>query len=492
MTVRPGTVYLVGAGPGDPGLITVRGLELLQRADVILHDRLLSDALLAQAPATAELIDVGKTPWGQAANQEEINAALVAHATRGRIVVRLKGGDPLVFGRGWEEREACRRAGVICEIVPGISSALAGPAAADIPVTCRGVASSVAIAAAPVIGRRELEAIAHADTCVFLMGMRDLPELARRLMEYGRAPETPAAVIERATLPGQRTVRARLDKIADAAAAAGLQSPAVIVVGATAALGTNSAGPLAGRRIVVTRPLSAAHHLTSALRALGAEVIAAPLIQIGLSDPGDTTWLERIGGFDWIVFSSRHAVRGFRRAVEKLGADVRRLAHARVAVVGPITARELETWGIRPDLLAEPARADALVRLLLAQEPRPQRVLFPCGTLALETIPTLLAEHGIAVERLPVYETKGLLLDSRTRQCIENGVDAVLLASPSAAVALGQSRVTLGSAVVVCIGPTTAEATATFRWPDVRVASVHSDAGMTAATLSALGAEVLI
>ena len=238
MTVRPGTVYLVGAGPGDPGLITVRGLELLQRADVILHDRLVAPALLREGRATALVSDVGKAPRGHAVSQEEINAALVAHAEQGKTVVRLKGGDPLVFGRGWEEREACRKAGVPCEIVPGISSALAGPAAADIPVTCRGVASSVAIVAAATIGRRQLAAIAHADTCVFLMGMHGLRDLATRLLECGRDPATPAAVVERATLPGQRLVRARLDRIADAVAAAGLRAPAVIVVGATAAFGS--------------------------------------------------------------------------------------------------------------------------------------------------------------------------------------------------------------------------------------------------------------
>ena len=198
MTVRAGTVYLVGAGPGDPSLITVRGLELLQRADVVLYDRLVSPALLDRASTRALLIDVGKASFGQATLQADINRALVEHAVQGRVVVRLKGGDPNVFGRAWEERQACVAAGVPCEVVPGISSAIAGPAAAGIPVTLRGVSSSIAIAATPTIDDDELSAIAGADTAVFLMGVRELPQLVRRLLEAGRDPSTPVAIVERA------------------------------------------------------------------------------------------------------------------------------------------------------------------------------------------------------------------------------------------------------------------------------------------------------
>lgn len=492
MTVRGGTVYLVGAGPGDPGLITVRGLEVLQRADVVLHDRLVTDALLAYAPAVAELIDVGKSPSGQAASQDHINALLIEHARRSRVVVRLKGGDPLVFGRGWEERESCVAAGVVCEIIPGITSAIAGPAAADIPVTLRGVASTFAVAGAPVIGDRQLAAVAHADTCVFLMGVRELPDLARRLIECGRDPATPTAVVERATCPGQRTVRARIDEIGLVAGAAGLRSPAVIVVGATTALGAMPNGPLAGRRVVVTRPDAAAHQLTSGLRALGADVIGAPLIDIALADPRCDALLDRLADYDWIVFTSRHAVRGFRRAIEHRGGDSRRFARARIAVVGPVTGRELESWGLRPDLRAEPARAEALVQALLTQNPRPQRVLFPCGTLALDVIPSALTAQGIAVDPLRVYETRKRSLDDGARRGIEAGVDAIVLCSPSAAAALGESNVEIGAAIVVCIGPTTAAATAPFGWGDVRVAGEHSDAGVIVTTLAALESTVAV
>ena len=487
MTVRAGTVYLVGAGPGDPSLITVRGLELLQRADVVLYDRLVSPALLERARTRAVLIDVGKSPVGDAALQADINSALVEHALQGRVVVRLKGGDPNVFGRAWEERQACVEWGIPCEIVPGISSALAGPGAAGIPLTLRGVASSVAIAATPTIEDRELSAIAGADTAVFLMGVRELPKLATRLLDAGRDASTPVAIVERATMPGQRTVRAPLGDIVDAAERASVQSPAVIVVGATAALGASVRGPLAGKRVVVTRPLNAAHELSNDLRALGADVIFAPLIEIVPVENADTGALGHLHDYDWIVFTSRHAVTGFRRLVERRG-DVRSIAHARFAVVGPTTGRELEVWGIQADLQPDDHRADQLASLLVEQ--RPRRVLFPCGTLALTTIPALLGEHGIPVDLLRVYHTRRLVLDDRVRTQIERGVDAVFLASPSATAALGASTLALGDATIVCIGPTTAAATVPFDWPNVITAGEHSDAGMIEALIAASRARV--
>jgi uroporphyrinogen III methyltransferase/synthase len=478
MTVRAGTVYLVGAGPGDPGLITMRGLELLQRADVVLHDRLVAGALLDQARTTAVVVDVGKTPWGPSTTQEEINASLVAHALLGRVVVRLKGGDPFVFGRGSEERDACRRAGVPCEVVPGISSAIAGPAAAGIPVTRRGVASSVAIVAAPVVSERQLTALSHADSCVFLMGMTGLGDLAQRLIASGRDGATPAAVIERATLPGQRTVRAPLARIAAAATAAGLRAPAVVVVGPTAAENDFASGSLSGRRIVLTHPLNAAHELADGLRREGGEVISVPLIEIAHRAVDDPTLIGRIGEFDWIAFASRHGVRGFRRAIEAQGADVRCMSRARIAAIGPTTARELEVWGIRADLVPAEARADALVAELLAAEPRPRRVLFPCGTLASEALPRAVTSQGIEIESVRVYATRRLSIDDRTRELIEQGVDAVVLASPSAATAFGESAVRIGDAAVVCIGRATADACAPFNWSRVQVAASHSDAGV--------------
>jgi uroporphyrinogen III methyltransferase/synthase len=421
------------------------------------------------------VIDVGKSPGGPAAEQADINRTLIEHALKGRVVVRLKGGDPHVFGRAWEERDVCLQLGIPCEIVPGVSSALAGPAAADIPVTLRGVASSVAIVATPTMDDHELKSVASADTAVFLMGVRELPQLVARLVRAGRAESTPVAIVERATMPGQQTVRATLGEIIRVAETSGAQSPAVIIVGATAALGIEAHGPLGGKRVVVTRPWSAAHELSSELRALGADIVFAPLIEIVAIDDTNEEPLERLPEYDWIVFTSRHAVIGFRRLIERRG-DVRSIAHARFAVVGPTTARELEMWGIQADLQPDDHRADQLATRLAAR--RPRRVLFPCGTLALTTIPAVLGEHGYPVELLRVYHTRRLTLEDRVRAQIERGVDAVLLASPSAATALGESGVDLGDAIVVCIGPTTAAATVPFGWPNVIVASEHTDSGM--------------
>lgn len=236
MTVRVGCVYLVGAGPGHRDLITVRGLKLLQRADVVLYDRLVLDTLLMEASPLAELIDVGKSAIGESSKQQAINALLVAHARAGRMVVRLKGGDPFLFGRGWEELEACDAEGIPCEVIPGVSSALAAPAAAGIPVTCRGVASSVAITAAPALTDANAQALTHVDTNVFLMGVATMAMVAARLIANGHAPTTPCAVIERATMPGQRVVRATLACVGQRISEARIESPAVLVVGQVAAL----------------------------------------------------------------------------------------------------------------------------------------------------------------------------------------------------------------------------------------------------------------
>lgn len=492
MTVRAGTVYLVGAGPGDPSLITVRGRELLERADVVLFDRLVAPELLELAPAHATLVDVGKRSSGDSETQSSINAQLVAHAQQRRIVVRLKGGDPLIFGRAWEERAACMSAGIPCEIVPGISSALAGPTSADIPVTLRGVASSLAIVAAPNVSDTQLASLSAADTCVFLMGVRELPSLVRRLIDAGKHPDTPAAIVERATLPGQRTVRSPLHALAAAAARASVTSPAIVVVGATAAaeIAGYHTQPLIGRRILVTRPHSAAYELTHSLRALGAEVVHEPLISISSRDVNVEDVLGRIDDYDWLVFTSRHGVRGFRRAVEARG-DVRSLGRVRIAAVGPTTVSELTAWGIRPDLVPSRARVDALTSALLEQFPKPRRVLFPAGTLARDAVVEALGAHDVVVDALLVYETQMLSLSPSTQRAIGGELDAVLLASPSAARAFVAAAGTPAPTRLICLGEGTALPLLNAGWTNVHVASVHSDAGMIAALIDALQARAI-
>lgn len=490
MTIRPGTVYLVGAGPGDPDLITVRGRELLRRADVVLHDRLVLDALLLEARPDAVLIDVGKGSRGESEQQEAINAAIVAHAQAGHVVVRLKGGDPYVFGRGWEEREACQRAGIACDVVPGVSSALAAPAVAGIPVTYRGVASSVAIIAAPAVDDDGLRALTHVDTSVFLMGVGQIRSLTARLIAQGHAVDTPVAVVERATMPGERTVRARLDRIADVVEQQGITAPAVLVVGATTALTSDAAadvpGPLTGRRVVVTRPLHAAATLTQGLRARGADVVGTPLIRMESCAPVEPAWRDRLEEADWLVFSSRHGVRGFRRALAAERLDARHLAHLRIAAMGPVAAHELAAWGLRADLVARPAREAVFVDALCAQLPSPQRVLYACGTLARESLPTALAARRVAVSCVTVYATHDVSLAPSVRSRLTERVDAVVFAAPSAVHAFARHGVTTPNAVAICIGEATAAACMSQRWSRVVVADTHTDEGLVEATVGAL------
>lgn len=487
MTVRAGTVYLVGAGPGDPGLITVRGAELLERADVIVRDRLIEPALLERARPGVHIVDAGKAPGRHALPQHEINALLLDEARAGSVVVRLKGGDPFVFGRGWEEAQACRAAGVPCEVVPGVTSAVAGAASAGVPVTVRGTARGFAVIAGETGDGpptdAELGAVACADTLVVLMGVRALPSLARRLIALGRDPDTPAAVVERATMSGARTARGTLETIADVARDRGVSSPAVIVIGPTAALGAEADGPLRGRRVVVTRPRDASHELSQRLSAMGAEVITAPLIRIRRCEPRERAWAERLAEFDWIVFTSRHGVRGFRTALESVGLDARAFAGARIAAVGPTTARELAHWGLRADLVPHEHRGEALTEALLHVDPPPRRALFPCGTLALETVPQRLRAAGVDVERLRVYETLLEPAPASLSAELERGVDAVLFASASAVRAFHAGGAELRGAAAVCIGPTTGREVRRLEVGTPVTARAHSDEGLVEATL---------
>lgn len=482
MTVRPGTVYLVGAGPGDPGLITVRGQELLRRADVVLHDRLVLASLLLEASPHARVLDVGKDAVGHSARQADINHAIIAEARAGHVVVRLKGGDPYVFGRGWEELEACRAAGISCEVVPGLSSALAAPAAAGIPVTCRGVASSVAVSAAPMLGDDELRALSHVDTRVFLMGVATMPSLAARMVANGHDPRTPCAVVERATMPGQRTVHATLATLAAEVKAAKLRAPAVLVVGPTAHYGYAAHGALTGRRVLVTRPTHAASELMDGLRLLGADVIHSPLIQLRYATAREP-WMERFESCDWVAFTSRHGVRGFQLAVEQAGGDLRWLAHKRIAAIGPIAASELRTWGIRADLVAPAAREASLVDALLDQQATPRHVFHPGGSLSSNSFAEALSAHGVRVSTLPVYVTHPTPLDEDTAAALREGVDAILLASPTAARALAMSlrqhpALDISHTALVCLGLRTASTCRDYGWRHAHVAARHSDAGM--------------
>jgi uroporphyrinogen III methyltransferase/synthase len=510
-------VYLVGAGPGDPGLITVRALQLVEQADVILHDRLIIGDLLACARPDAEVIDVGKVSGDGKRTQAEINTLLVDHARRGQTVVRLKGGDPFVFGRGWEEWRACRDAGVPCIVVPGVSSALAVPAAAGIPVTDRGVGRTFAVVTAQGRNGEDVftpncEALVKIDTVVVLMGRSNLSEVARALVAAGRDPATPAACIEQGTTTRQRSVVATLGTIAEAAGREALRAPVVTVVGHVARYADeyreylrsvalppiHSGGmregilaragdhntPLVGKRILITRSAPSIQELADRLAALGATPIKAPLIRADLTPEPDALdgAIRDLARYDWIAFTSVHAVRGFFERLRVLGRDARALAPCRVAAIGPITASALHKRGIDPELVPRPYSAATLAGDMLTEiGRRPSRVLCPRGNLARPELPQGLRRAGVAVDEVIAYQIVALTPPEPVLRAIRDGVDAVLLCSPSAAERFAELRLDAAGAVIACIGPSTASAAREAGMRIDVVPEEYTDAALVAA-----------
>jgi uroporphyrinogen III methyltransferase / synthase len=417
-TPGPGRVYLVGAGPGDPGLMTARALELLARADVILHDRLIPAGALDGARDDAELVGVGKEAGGRSTPQEEIERLMVQRAREGREVVRLKGGDPFVFGRGGEEAEALRAAGVPYEVVPGVTAGVAAPAYAGIPVTHRDHASAVAFVTGhedPDKPESALDWAALArfpGTLVFYMGVRRLGAIAERILAEGRPHDEPAAVVQAGTLPDQRTVTAPLGELAERAEATGIGAPAVTVVGPVAglhdALAWLAARPLHGRTVAVTRARAQASALAARLRALGAGVVEAPAIRI---EPlaGEA---PDVSAYDLVCLTSANGVRLLFARLREAGRDARALAGATVAAIGPGTAAALREHGIEADVLPERSVAESLVDAL--REVPVKRALVARAAEARDVLPDALRERGAEVDVLALYETVAEPLDDGT------------------------------------------------------------------------------
>jgi uroporphyrinogen III methyltransferase/synthase len=417
MSARPGVVYLVGAGPGDPGLMTIRSLELLASADVILHDRLIPGRALAAAREDAELVNVGKRPGTTPISQEEIEALMVEHARQGRSVVRLKGGDPFVFGRGGEEAEALAAAGVEFEVVPGVTAGVAAPAYAGIPVTHRDDASAVAFLTGHEDPGKEDSALdwgalaRFPGTLVLYMGVRRLPEIAERLVAAGRHPDEPAAVIERGTWPRQRTVAAPLAELPRAAEEAGIAPPAVTVIGAVAArrdaIGWLGRRPLHGRRVVVTRARAQASGLAATLTALGAEVIELPAIRIvpRLDTPEVRAAVHDLHAYALVCLTSPNGVRLLFEAMAAQGRDARALANATVAAIGPGTAAALRESGVIADIVPERFVAEALVEALSRFEVEGKPVLVARAAESRDVLPEALRERGGDVDVIALYET---------------------------------------------------------------------------------------
>ncbi len=402
-------MYLVGAGPGDPGLLTARALELIATADVVLYDRLIPASALTGARADAELIYVGKEGGGPSMPQGQIDQALLDHARAGRTVVRLKGGDPFVFGRGGEEAEALRGAGIAVEIVPGVTAGVAAPAYAGIPVTHREAASAVAFITGhedPAKPESSLDWSALASfpgTLVVYMGVRQLGAIAERLLASGRASDEPAAVIERGTLSDQRVVTGTLETIAARAAAEAVRAPAIAVLGSVVALRERLQWferlPLAGLTVAVTRARAQASALAEALRSLGAAVVEAPAIRIVPID-GPAPELER---YDLVCLTSPNGVRLLFERLASAGRDARALAGRRVAAIGPGTAAALRGHGVIADIVPERFVAEGLVEALL--DVPVAHALIARATEARDVLPEALRARGASVDVLALYET---------------------------------------------------------------------------------------
>lgn len=444
-----GTVYLVGAGPGDPGLMTLRAADLIRRADAIFYDRLIPAGALSTARPEALKFYVGKSPRREAdsdggTGQEEINRRLIAAAGEHEVVVRLKGGDPFVFGRGGEEAAALRAAGVPFEVVPGVTAGVAGPASAGIPVTHRGTAGAVAFVTghpAREETRPDLRALAtFPGTLVFYMGVRRLAENCEALIAAGRDPAEPAAIIEAGTLPRQRVLRAELGNLALVAAEAEVRAPALVVCGEVARLADDLAwfepGPLAGRVIAVTRARAQAGKTAERLRTLGAEVVELPTIRIvpRLDAPEVRSAVGRLqaGRIDLVTLTSVNGADLFFEALARADLDARALAGVEVAAIGSATVEAIAAHGIRADHVPVRAITESLIDCLDGLKLKGRNVLVAGATGMRPTLAEELASRGATVERLELYET---LAEPVQREQLEAALaaDFVTLASASAA-----------------------------------------------------------
>lgn len=496
----PGTVYLIGAGPGDPGLITVRGLAALRSAQVVVYDRLgVSPALLDFAPPGTELVFAGKSARRHAMTQAQINRLLVSRARSGKSVVRLKGGDPFVFGRGGEEAEALASVGIPFEVVPGVTSATAGPAAAGIPVTHRDWAASVAIATAHEApgkagSRLDWEALARADTVVLLMGVERLPEVAAALIAAGKRRSTPAAVIASATLPSQRTVTAPLSRIATAAGRAGIEPPAITVVGDVVrlreALGGWDTRPLSRARVLVTRTREQAGELAAVLRELGADVVEAPAITV--APPRSWTSVDRAvrrlreGGYAWAVFTSANGVRFFFARLRAVRLDARAFGNTKVAAVGAGTAEALRAYGIHPDLVPATFTTEAIGRVF----PRGKGpVLLSRADKTEPGLENALRAKGWTPDRVTVYRLRSVTrMEPAVRRAVLAGeIDVLTFASGGTVRAF--MRLLRGKphrrTLIACIGPVTARAAKEAGLRVDAVAREHTIPGLAAAASGA-------
>lgn len=496
-------VVLVGAGPGEADLVTLAGAGWLSRADCVVYDRLADPTLLELAPARAERIYVGKSPDQPHLSQERINALLVEHARAGKLVVRLKGGDPLIFGRGGEEAQALADAGVAFRIVPGVTAAAAVGAFAGIPLTERGLSSSVVLATGhedPAKDESSLDfsALAGIETVVFYMSVGKLESVVQRLTAAGRAPQTPAAVVERAAMPGQRTITGTLASLPRQVEQAGVEPPAIVIVGPTVKLCERITWmeklPLFGQTVLVTRPRHQADELRRLLTDAGAGVLLAPAVEI--HPPQDPEPLDaaisRLGEYDWLVLTS---VNGVEQVFSRLNAadmDARALGGVRVAAIGSATADALRARGVIADLIPQPFTTEALARAMIADGPvQGSRVLLARSAQAGEEPARSLADAGATVDDVAAYRTlTAASLPETALEALRDGrCGWITFTSASTVHGLWELATAAGvgdaltDAKLAAIGPVTADAIRSHGAEPAAVATEHTAGGLVRAII---------
>ena len=496
--MKCGTVYLVGTGPGDPGLISVKGLGLLGQADVVIYDRLIDERLLDSVPSTAERIYVGKAAGEHIKSQPEINQLLVEKAKKGKAVVRLKGGDPFVLGRGGEEAEVLKQNHIPFEVIPGVSSAVAVPAYAGIPVTHRGVASSFAVVTGHEDPSKDSSSIAWeklatgVDTLLFLMGMQNLPKIVAELVKHGRSADTPIAVIKDGTTPRQKTVVGSLSDIVARVEEQHLGPPAVVVVGEVVRLREKLSWfdnrPLFGKRILVTRARRQASKLSQLLSECGALPVELPAIEI--EDITDTRELDQailnLGHYQWLVFTSVNGVDAFFRRLHSLRLDSRAFHGLKIGAIGPATAEALEMKGIIPDYLPGVYTSQGFIAGLKSWDVNGQRFLLPRADIADQELTQGISRLGAEVHDIAAYRTvPAVNAITRAQQMLSSGeIDVITFTSSSTVSNLlavfGEGQLTLNSVKVACIGPKTAETAARAGLKADIVASEHTIPGLVA------------
>ena len=493
--MNKGRVSLIGAGPGDPGLLTMRAHDLLASADVLLYDALASDPIVTIAPPSCERVFVGKRGGNHAMAQTDIEALMVRYAREGRHVVRLKGGDPFVFGRGAEEAETLAAAGIEFDIVPGISSSVAAPAYAGIPLTHREHNVAFTVMTGHEDPTKALSTIDWskladpARTLVILMAMSNLESITRALIEAGLPPSQPAAVIQNGTRPSQRTVTAPLERIASVAAAAGLAAPAIFitgdVVGVRERIAWFDTRPLFGKRVLITRPAHQAHDFARALYARGVEPLLASTIVIGPPDDEHAAHrtIDQLNQYRYLVFTSQNGVDAFFDRLAALDADARYIGSTKVAAIGAKTAQRLRSFGVRADLVPDAFISEEIARALIEATRDGDRILIYRAQEARDVLPRMLEDAGRKPDVVAAYKTTFAQDESLVEKA--RSADVVTFTSASTVAGFVEmcggieiAHAIAGGKVIACIGPVTAEAAAEHGLTADVVADVYTTDGL--------------